>query len=166
MTFLWRIILANLSICVLFLIDRLTKNFSFGLPEGGLSLAEAPRFWGLGGFFFQKFISLEFYKNYYLIFNLKIPSLLLYFSIFLTLFVLLIFLVKNYHAKNTFMVFCFSLILIGAISNLLDRLYYGYVIDFLSFFDYSIFNLADVFIFVGAGLIILKLTEKVSNPKL
>jgi len=40
------------------------------------------------------------------------------------------------------------------------------VIDFLSFFDYSIFNLADVFIFVGAGLIILKLTEKVSNPKL
>ncbi|SRR3989339_154586 len=154
MTFLWRIILANLSICVLFLIDRLTKIFAFGLPESGFFL------------FSKKFIGLQFYKNYHLIFNLKLNRWFLYFFISIVLFFVLALLAKNYKEKNHFLVFCFSLIAIGAISNLLDRLYYGYVIDFLSFFDYSIFNLADVFIFVGAGLIILKLTEKVSNPKL
>lgn len=44
-----------------------------------------------------------------------------------------------------------SLVLIasGAISNLLDRLIYGYVIDYINPGFWPTFNLADVFIFVG-----------------
>ncbi len=45
-----------------------------------------------------------------------------------------------------------ALILSGAIGNLIDRIAYGYVIDFLSFclIDFPIFNVADCCVVVGA----------------
>ncbi len=47
-----------------------------------------------------------------------------------------------------------TLVIAGAVSNLIDRLYYGAVIDFIhvSFnlnWDFPIFNLADIGIFIG-----------------
>ena len=52
-----------------------------------------------------------------------------------------------------------SLILGGAIGNLIDRIAHGYVIDFCHFFvgnwNWYIFNVADVAICVGAGLMLL-----------
>jgi len=48
-----------------------------------------------------------------------------------------------------------SLIIVGAVSNLIDRLYFGFVVDFISFFDYSIFNLSDAHIVCGVGLILI-----------
>ena len=46
------------------------------------------------------------------------------------------------------------LILGGGISNLIDRLYYGCVIDYIPFLNISSFNFADVCITVGAGIIL------------
>lgn len=46
-----------------------------------------------------------------------------------------------------------SLILGGAIGNLLDRLRFGYVIDFLDFRIWPVFNIADSCITIGAILI-------------
>ena len=52
-----------------------------------------------------------------------------------------------------------ALILGGAIGNLIDRLWHGYVIDFADFFignwHYPAFNIADSGICIGAGLLIL-----------
>jgi lipoprotein signal peptidase len=50
-----------------------------------------------------------------------------------------------------------ALILSGAISNLIDRVYYGCVIDFIDLKVWPIFNLADVFICFGVFLFIMKL---------
>ena len=50
----------------------------------------------------------------------------------------------------------FSLILGGAIGNLLDRMLYGYVIDFIDFRIWPVFNIADSAITVGAIIIALK----------
>ncbi len=53
----------------------------------------------------------------------------------------------------------FTLVIGGAIGNLIDRLMHGYVIDFIDVYwntsHYPVFNIADSAICIGAGLIIL-----------
>lgn len=45
----------------------------------------------------------------------------------------------------------------GAIGNFIDRLYLGYVRDFIQvdFIEFPVFNIADCFVCIGAGLYIL-----------
>lgn len=50
-----------------------------------------------------------------------------------------------------------STILGGALGNLTDRLHLGYVIDFLDFRVWPVFNVADIAITVGVGLLIIEL---------
>ena len=54
----------------------------------------------------------------------------------------------------------YALIIGGAIGNAVDRAYNGYVVDFLDFYwdiyHYPVFNIADIGIVVGAGLLILE----------
>ncbi|MBZ0166983.1 MAG: signal peptidase II, partial [Candidatus Omnitrophica bacterium] len=50
----------------------------------------------------------------------------------------------------------FSLILAGAIGNLIDRIMYGYVIDFIDIRFWPVFNVADSAITVGALIIAWK----------
>ncbi|GBE16954.1 lipoprotein signal peptidase [bacterium BMS3Abin15] len=61
------------------------------------------------------------------------------------------------------------LILAGAISNLIDRLYFGCIIDFIDLrflshselvWDWPVFNLADTFIVVGGIILILNIKHK------
>ena len=49
------------------------------------------------------------------------------------------------------------LILSGAIGNLIDRIAYGYVVDFLYFklINFPIFNVADCYVVIGACLMFL-----------
>lgn len=48
-------------------------------------------------------------------------------------------------------------ILAGAAGNLYDRIVLGYVVDFLDFLVWPVFNVADSFITVGGGLFALSL---------
>lgn len=54
-----------------------------------------------------------------------------------------------------------SLILIGAgaVGNVIDRLYRGFVVDMIDFkifgFSYPVFNFADIWVCAGAGLLII-----------
>lgn len=66
----------------------------------------------------------------------------------------------------------FSLILGGALGNLFDRLYHGYVIDFLDFYlkdwHYPAFNLADSAICIGAFLLLISCfshSKTISNKR-
>lgn len=50
-----------------------------------------------------------------------------------------------------------SLVVGGALGNLVDRLRFGQVVDYLDFRVWPVFNLADTAIVIGAGLLILEL---------
>ena len=73
------------------------------------------------------------------------------------------------HATQTLFALALSLILGGTLGNLIDRIAYGYVIDFLLFhWDehyFPAFNLADSAITCGAGLMIWEsFMEKRNGP--
>jgi len=53
-----------------------------------------------------------------------------------------------------------AFILGGAIANLIDRYNHGCVIDFINLGFFPVFNLADIFITVGAIMIIIKSSKK------
>jgi signal peptidase II len=66
-------------------------------------------------------------------------------------------LVKRWQYESKAMVIEYLLVIMGGLSNLFDRIVYGYVIDMINFFSYSVFNIADVMILSGCLLIIIKL---------
>jgi signal peptidase II len=49
----------------------------------------------------------------------------------------------------------FGLVLAGAAGNLLDRVVHGYVVDFVHLHHWPIFNAADVYLTVGALLLVV-----------
>jgi signal peptidase II len=63
------------------------------------------------------------------------------------------------HSGQKLFSLAISLILGGAIGNVVDRLLHGYVVDFLDFYwgawHFPAFNVADAGISVGAALLIL-----------
>ena len=82
------------------------------------------------------------------------------FLIFITLIVLfLIYRTINKENVNKIGVLSYGLLLGGILGNLYDRIFYGYVIDYLDFvifkFNFAIFNLADAAIVIGAILLIV-----------
>lgn len=58
-----------------------------------------------------------------------------------------------------------GLILGGALGNMIDRLRYGGVVDFLDFRVWPVFNLADTAIFIGACLLVWELLKDSSKSK-
>ena len=64
-----------------------------------------------------------------------------------------------YKYRNLHFMFGFSLSLIigGAIGNMIDRIFRGYVIDFLeaTFIDFPVFNVADICVVCGAALMFI-----------
>lgn len=48
----------------------------------------------------------------------------------------------------------------GAVGNLIDRIRYGKVVDFLDFRVWPVFNLADTAIVIGVGLLILEIMRR------
>ncbi len=61
--------------------------------------------------------------------------------------------------SGTLLSIAFALMLSGALGNLIDRVLFGYVIDFLDFHwsgnHFPAFNIADSMIFIGAALMIV-----------
>jgi len=57
--------------------------------------------------------------------------------------------------RNKLLLSGLSVVLAGAIGNLIDRVAIGYVLDFFEFRGFPVFNVADACVTVGAGLIIV-----------
>ena len=85
-------------------------------------------------------------KYFFIVLAVAISAMLVYF------------LYKN-KAHQKLQNYAYALIIGGALANMVDRLYHGFVVDFFDFYwrdwHYPVFNVADIAITAGAGLLIL-----------
>lgn len=65
--------------------------------------------------------------------------------------------------EKLYFIFGISLILGGALGNLIDRIRLGYVIDFLDFKVWPVFNVADSAISVGMAILVIGLLLQRKN---
>ena len=98
--------------------------------------------------------TVEVLCNYGIAMGISVPKI-----IFVVLWVGVIFFVvqlwlRSGESDKFITHFSFILILSGGISNLIDRIYYGCVVDYIPLVNISSFNIADVFITFGAILIL------------
>jgi len=73
--------------------------------------------------------------------------------------------------KSKYCLVCATMIIAGGLGNLLDRIFRGYVVDFIEvqFTDFAVFNFADILVTVGAfmliGYLIYDTVKEHSNKK-
>ena len=69
------------------------------------------------------------------------------------------------HAESTLSGIASAMIISGGIGNMIDRVLFGEVTDFIYFklIDFAIFNGADSFVCVGAGLLVLALIIEIKK---
>jgi signal peptidase II len=129
-----------LTIIGLFTLDRLSKIYILSQP----SLKQS----GDGLF------ALHLNRN--IAFSLPLPSFILYPIVGLILIILIYFWLKSFKIKNI-LLWPWGLLIIGALSNLLDRIRYGAIVDFINLPWFTVFNLADVYISLAAVWLLISL---------
>jgi signal peptidase II len=128
--------IALLTAAMFFVGDRILKTIAInGLWDMPINL--------LGSW-----LRFDFVPNYYIAFSLPLggkPLLIITGVIILAIlfYVFYLFLAKK---LKWGLFFPLTVLLFGAISNFIDRVRYGYVIDYLSGRYFTVFNLADVLI--------------------
>ncbi len=138
-----KIISISLFSFCLFIIDRASKY---------LALNKLPSY---GVYFFEKIIYLKLEKNLGIAFGIALPKIFIITLTIIIIFLLFYFFIKYYKKQNNLICLLILIVIIGAISNLLDRLFHGYVIDFINISIIPVFNLADFYIFVSMVIYII-----------
>lgn len=98
----------------------------------------------------------NFIPNYNIAFSLPLNGLWLNIAISLIIIVLFYYFLTAKDLEKT----ALFLIISGALSNIIDRWYYGYVIDYLDLKWFTIFNIADALICFGTIILIIVLFKK------
>ena len=101
----------------------------------------------------------DFVKNYGAAFNIFSGSRVFLSLISIFFSILLIYLILRKNTLNSFELYSYGFILGGTIGNGIDRIYRGFVVDFinLNIIDFPVFNIADVSINIGFFLLIYKI---------
>ena len=94
---------------------------------------------------------LDFVKNYGAAFNIFSGSRIFLSLISIIFSLLLIYLIFRKNTFNLFDLYAYSFILGGTIGNGIDRIYKGFVVDFinLNIINFPVFNIADISINIG-----------------
>ena len=132
-----------------FILDRVTKVMAFDALGGGY---EKQIIKGL--------FSLEYYENTGAAFSMLLTKTMLLAFVSLIAVILMTVVLLKYRKKNRIFDLSLSFLIAGALGNMYDRFFQGYVIDFFKLHYYNkytfpIFNVADVLVCIGAGFLIL-----------
>lgn len=128
---------------IVFIIDQLVKSIIQAGLYPGMSLPVWPPF---------------FYFTYILnpgaAFGILENQRVFFLSVGILVFVLVAYFQKYLHGKDKYLRYGSALLLGGAAGNWLDRVRLGSVVDFFDFRIWPVFNIADIAIVLGVGLIL------------
>ena len=92
--------------------------------------------------------------------NIPIPINLISIASILALIILIIIFIQEIKSQNKIEAYTLSILISGALGNLIDRLIHQYVFDWILIFNISIINIADIAITIGAiGYLYLKIKK-------
>jgi signal peptidase II len=143
------IVIALLTVFLVVFLDRVTKNFFSDILSLGESL---PLIRGV--------LHMTLVHNTGIAFGLFRDQGIVFIIIPIIAIALLIYNIYYYRRYENqiseLYIIGFSLILGGAFGNLIDRVLYGHVIDFIDLMIWPVFNIADSAITIGALIIAVK----------
>ena len=99
------------------------------------------------------FASLHYYLNPGIAWGIRLPGGIQEMLILLAIVAVGSMAIK---ARNTLSFIAFGCVIGGGLANIVDRLRDGYVTDFVQIGSFPIFNVADSFVTIGVGLLLLE----------
>src|SRR3989344_7409932 len=147
-----RVLLVFVPALATLVADRALKIFFLSHPAARV-----------GGDFLFGLVTLHLESNAGIAFGIMVPRiLLLLFSVVIIVFVISF----SLRSRSTFAACAGVLIAAGALSNFFDRIRYGVVIDYIDVPWFTVLNIADVMITLGAAFMVLALwrDDKKKSP--
>ena len=142
------LILDFIFVVLLIIGDQVTKSVAIANLKGQESIK-----------LIDGVLHLHYLENFGAAFGmLQNQKLFFIFMAVIILFVIAFILIKMpEHKKYNAMHICLVLIAAGAVGNMIDRVQFGYVVDFIYFIliDFPIFNVADIYVTVGTALLVI-----------
>jgi signal peptidase II len=108
-----------------------------------------------GFYLFKPIIQIIYTPNYNIAFSLPLPFVLVIVIVISALAFLSYLWWYSFKLRNLKLLFAISLVIAGALSNLIDRFTLGFVVDYVNIHIWPIFNLADCLIVVGVLVYII-----------
>ncbi|MBR5535262.1 MAG: signal peptidase II [Clostridia bacterium] len=140
---LWGMLAVALTV-----IDQLSKMWMVN-ASGGVE--------GKGFIIIKNVLNFTYLKNYGASMGLFSGQRIALICVTVLVFAFGIYYFIKHRPENTLFLAAVSLVASGAVGNLIDRVFLGYVRDFIDvqFINFYIFNFADCVICIGAGLLML-----------
>ena len=143
-----------ISILLLILLDQAVKGYVVKeIPLGGIRR------------FIPKVVSLTYLKNSGAAFSM-LENQQWFFTIITLIAMGAAFVYLYRHIKGSiWLLLGLTLIISGGIGNFIDRLRQGFVVDMfhLDFMNFAIFNVADIYLSIGVGLLLIYLLREESH---
>lgn len=135
----------------LLILDQITKYISKVVIVGPLEII-------------SNFFRFEYVENTGIAFSLPVPYPLIIISNILLIGFLIYLAIEELDINKVKTRIPMALLIAGGIGNLIDRLFHGFVIDFISIWKYPFFNLADIYI-ITAVLLLVVFYDKIKRVK-
>lgn len=143
-----------ISILLLIILDQAVKGYVVKeIPLGGIRR------------FIPKVVSLTYLKNSGAAFSM-LENQQWFFTIITLIAMGAAFVYLYRHIKGSiWLLLGLTLIISGGIGNFIDRLRQGFVVDMfhLDFMNFAIFNVADIYLSIGVGLLLIYLLREESH---
>jgi len=143
------IILYYIIFVLIILLDQLTKYGAIKYLKGNQPLV-----------IIEDFLEFSYVENFGAAFGILQNRRVFFVLVTIIVIVLILFFLKrNIYCLNKSIKISLVMLMAGAIGNLIDRVRFGYVVDFISIkfrngYEFPVFNIADSFIVISTILIV------------